>query len=94
VLEVEREPTASGERVCVIALEGESLTHLMVYTTKHPHPNPIMRWVLRMIVKPKVVGPDPYPRNTPTAPAFRIKDIRDFDTERERLLAFLQQFGV
>lgn len=75
---------------------SEMLAHVnvayeMVYTDKHPRPNPLMRWVLRKIVKQRVVGPDPYPRNTPTAPAFRITDDRDFETERQRLLAYLQQ---
>lgn len=75
---------------------SEMLAHVnvayeMVYTTKHRRPNPIMRWVLRTIVKQKVVGPAPYPHNTPTAPAFRITDTRDFETERERLLAYLQR---
>jgi hypothetical protein len=75
---------------------SEMLAHVnvayeMVYTDKHPRPNPIMRWVLRRIVKQRVVGPAPYPHNTPTAPAFRISDAREFDVERERLLAYLQQ---
>lgn len=78
---------------------SEMLAHVnvayeMVYTTKHRRPNPIMRWVLRTIVKQKVVGPDPYPRSTPTAPAFRITDTRDFATERDRLLGYLQQVAA
>jgi hypothetical protein len=78
---------------------SEMLAHVnvayeMVYTDKHPRPNPIMRWVLKKIVKQRVVGPAPYPRNTPTAPAFRITDTRDFETERERLLAYLQQVAA
>lgn len=75
---------------------SEMLAHVnvayeMVYTTKHPRPNPIMRWVLKKIVKERVVGPAPYPRNTPTAPAFRITDSRDFAVERDRLIAYLRQ---
>lgn len=75
---------------------SEMLAHVnvayeMVYTTKHTRPNPITRWVLKRIVKQKVVGPAPYPHNTPTAPAFRISDARDFEVERDRLLAYLQQ---
>jgi hypothetical protein len=78
---------------------SEMLAHVnvayeMAYTDKHPRPNPIMRWVLKKIVKERVVGPTPYPRNTPTAPAFRITDTRDFDTERARLLAYLQQVAT
>jgi hypothetical protein len=75
---------------------SEMLAHVnvayeMVYEQKHPRPNPIMRFVLKRIVKARVVGPEPYPRNTPTAPAFRIKDTRDFTVERDRLIAYLQQ---
>ena len=74
----------------------QMLAHLnvayeMVYTTKHPRPNPLMRFVLKRIVKQRVVGPDPYPKNTPTAPAFRIRNSPDFVAERERLTAFLWQ---
>ncbi len=63
----------------------------MVYTAKHPRPNPIMRWVLKRLVKERVVGPVPYAHNTPTAPAFRIKAGRDFVVEHDRLIAFLRQ---
>ena len=69
---------------CCVAYE-------MVYTTKHPRPNALMRWILRTFVKQGVVGPKPYPRSTPTAPAFRITDARVFDTERERLVAYLHR---
>lgn len=95
-----------GQRIAALTPESrplwgkmsvsEMLAHVnvayeMVYTDKHPRPNPIMRWVLKRIVKQRVVGPAPYPHNTPTAPAFRISDARDFGVERDRLLAYLQQ---
>lgn len=67
------------------------VTYEMVYTDKHRRPNPIMRWVLRKVVKARVVGPEPYPHNTPTAPAFRITDTRAFETERERLIDYLRR---
>lgn len=75
---------------------GQMLAHCcvpyeMVYTDKHQAPNPVMRWVLKRLVKPKVVGPAPYARSTPTAPAFRITGARDFVAERDRLIACLRQ---
>ena len=72
---------------CCVAYE-------MVYTDRHPRPNVLMRWVLKTIVKEKVVGPSPYPRGTPTAPAFRIKGERDFAGERERLIAYIRQVAA
>jgi hypothetical protein len=72
---------------CCVAYE-------MVYTDKHPRPNVLMRWVLRTIVKEKVVGPSPYPRSSPTAPAFRIRGERDFAAERERLIGYLRRVAA
>lgn len=74
-----------------------NVAYEMVYDNKHPRPNFLLRFVLKRIVKARVVGPDPYPHNSPTAPVFRITDTRDFDTERERLRGYLrrvQQEGV
>jgi hypothetical protein len=68
-----------------------SVAYEMIYTDRHPRPNPVMRWVLRKIVKQRVVGPAPYPHDAPTAPAFRITGTRDFTVERERLIGYLEQ---
>ncbi|WP_396214565.1 DUF1569 domain-containing protein [Gemmatimonas sp.] len=80
-----------GRMVVSEMLAHVNVAYEMVYEQKHPRPNPIMRFVLKRIVKARVVGPDPYPRNTPTAPAFRIKETRDFTVERDRLIAYLQR---
>jgi hypothetical protein len=63
----------------------------MAYTDKHPKPNAFMKFILKMLVKDKVVGPKPYKRNTPTAPAFIIKGERDLDTEKALLIGYLNQ---
>lgn len=65
------------------------VTYEMVYTDKHPRPSALMRWVLRTFVKRRVAGPVAYPHSTPTAPAFRITDDRDFTVERERLIGYM-----
>ncbi len=70
------------------------VTYEMVYTDKHPRPNPVMRWVLRTLVKDRVIGPVPYSQGTPTAPAFRITDEREFAAERDRLIAYLQRVAA
>jgi Protein of unknown function (DUF1569) len=63
----------------------------MVYTDKHPKPNFLMRWLLTALAKNAVVNEVPYPRNTRTAPAFIIKDDKDFDLEKKRLVDFIAQ---
>ena len=69
---------------CCVAYE-------MAFTDKHPKPNPIMRFLLKSFVKKGVVNEVPYKRNLPTAPAFRIKNEKNFAEEKARLIAFLEQ---
>lgn len=72
------------------------LAHLCVpyeiaYEDTHPKPGALKRFLLRTFVKSGVVGEKPYRRSLPTAPAFRIADEREFETERERLLGYIQR---
>lgn len=68
-----------------------NVAYEMLYDDTHPRPNALMRFLLRTFLKNKVVGPQPYARNSPTAPQFRIADTRDFATERDRLIAYLRR---
>ena len=75
---------------------GQMLAHCnvsyeMVYTDKHPKPNPVMKFILKKMVKNKVVSETPYKPNNPTAPAFIIKDDRDFTAEKGRLVDHLHK---
>lgn len=68
-----------------------NVAYEMLYETKHKRPNAILRFLLRVFLKNKVVGPAPYARNTPTAPQFKIADSRDFTVERDRLVAYMRR---
>jgi hypothetical protein len=75
---------------------GQMLAHCnvsyeMVYTDKHPKPNAIMKFILKSMVKGKVVTETPYTHNNRTAPAFLIKDDKDFATEKARLIAHINK---
>ena len=61
------------------------------YAQKYPRPNPLIRFGLRLFIKPIVVGDKPYKRNTRTAPEFVISDERDFVEEQKRLVDFIEQ---
>ncbi|HUM01985.1 MAG TPA: DUF1569 domain-containing protein [Thermoanaerobaculia bacterium] len=43
-------------------------------------------------VKKKLLGPEPFSKNSPTDPAFVILDPRDFTKEKTRLLGVLARF--
>ncbi|GAA4435786.1 hypothetical protein GCM10023091_12860 [Ravibacter arvi] len=69
---------------CCVAYE-------MVYENIHPKPNFFKQLMLRLFVKNLVVGPSPYPRNAPTAPAFKIVERKNFDYEQKRLIDYIRR---
>ncbi|WP_439132820.1 DUF1569 domain-containing protein [Polaribacter sp.] len=72
------------------------VTYEMVYTDKHPKPNKFTRYMMKLFVKNIVVSEKPYAKNGRTAPQFLIVDDKVFDTEKKRLIDFInktQQLG-
>lgn len=77
-------------------LAHSNVTYELIYDNKHPKPNPVMRLILKLLVKDKVVGEKPYKQNSQTAPVFLIKEEKDFETEKGRLINHInktQQLG-
>jgi hypothetical protein len=68
-----------------------NVSYELVYTDLHPKPKAFIKFVLKLLVKDKVVGSKPYRQDSPTAPAFIIKEDRDFATEKKRLIDHLNQ---
>ncbi|MEZ0184687.1 DUF1569 domain-containing protein [Flavobacterium oncorhynchi] len=66
-----------------------NVSYEMVYEDVHPKPNGFMKFILKLLVKSKVVDDKPYLKNNQTAPQFIIKGNRDFETERKRLISYL-----
>jgi hypothetical protein len=75
---------------CCVAYE-------LVYTDIHPKPGGFQKFMIKLFAKNTVVGPKPYKRNSRTAPMFLITEEREFDTEKKRLVDYLertQQLGA
>lgn len=75
---------------------GQMLAHCnvayeMVYTDKHRPLNPVMKFLVKLLIKNAVVGPKPYPKNGKTSPSFLQKESRDFAIEKQRLIDYLHQ---
>jgi hypothetical protein len=47
-------------------------------------------WFMRWIVKPYVVGKRPFSKNSPTAKALVIREEKDFNTEKQKLIQNLK----
>ncbi len=58
---------------------------------KFSKPKGIKKLLLKMIVKGVVVSDKPYKKNSRTAPDFLITEEKEFNTEKKRLIDFINQ---
>ena len=68
-----------------------NVTYELVYETKHKNPKGLKKWLLKTFVKNIVVSEKPYKKNSRTAPEFLITSDKDFDIEKNRLIAYIQK---
>lgn len=61
------------------------------YAHTHKRPNAFARLLLKSFLKPIVVGPKPYAKNSRTAPDFVVADERVLEVERRRLVDHINQ---
>ncbi len=61
------------------------------YQRKNPPPNSFVRFLMKFLVKPVVVGPKPYRPNSRTAPSYLVDDDRSYSVERNKLVAYLDR---
>lgn len=75
---------------------SQMLAHLnvmyeLIYDNKHPQPKFLLKWIMKRFVKKYIVNMVPYQTNTGTAPYFVIKGNRDFETEKNRLIQYIEK---
>ncbi|MCP4442220.1 MAG: DUF1569 domain-containing protein [Aureispira sp.] len=68
-----------------------NVTYEMAYEDKHKKPNFFVKFMLKLAVKKAVVGPKPYPKNSPTAPQFKVPAQKDFEAEKKRLIDYINK---
>lgn len=56
-------------------------------------PGGFMRLMMKIFFKSSMVNEVPYKQNLPTAPFFVVADKKDFEAERKRVIALLQDFS-
>ncbi len=67
------------------------VTYEFIYENKHPVPGTFKKILLKLFVKNTVVSDKPYKRDNPTAPEFLIRDNKNFETEKKRLIDFIER---
>jgi hypothetical protein len=68
-----------------------SVTYEMIFEDIHPKPKGFQKFILKAFVKPIVTNEKPFKHNNPTAPAFLIKNDKDFQKEQKRLVDYIQR---
>ena len=68
-----------------------NVTYEMMYEDIHSKPNAFVKVILKLLVKNKVVNETPYQQNGQTAPQFIIKDTKDFNVEKQRLIDYINR---
>jgi hypothetical protein len=85
-----------GQNECSTNVGALHMTYQMVYDNMHPKPNFLMQLMLKAFVKNMVVSERPYKHNLQTAPVFIVKNDKNFDAEKNQLIAHItktQQLG-
>ena len=68
-----------------------NITYELVYDDKHPKATGLKRFLLKLFVKSTVVNDKPYPKNGRTAPVFIVDSEKKFETEKKRLIEYIQK---
>ncbi|MFY7912591.1 MAG: DUF1569 domain-containing protein [Emticicia sp.] len=68
-----------------------NVSYELIYENKHPKPNAFMKFILKLLVKNKVVSEEPYSQNGQTAPQFVVKEDKDFEIEKNRLINYIRK---
>ena len=68
-----------------------NVTYEMAFENKHAKPAAFLQLILKLIVKKAVVNDTPYKHSLKTAPAFKILDTKNFEEERNRLIAYIKK---
>lgn len=63
----------------------------MALTEQHARPPALKRWLMRALVKWIVVGPRPFPKNSPAPKEFKVAEQQDFKKEQLRLVEGVRQ---
>ncbi len=73
-------------------LAHNNVTYEMAFENIHSKPNFFMGFILKTFLKKGLTDETtPYKKNSPTAPAFVMKEDKNFETEKKRLIDYLKK---
>lgn len=67
------------------------VSYELVYDNIHPKPNAFKKFIIKTFIKNLVVSEKPYKKSSQTAPEFLIKDDKNFEAEKTRLINYIKK---
>lgn len=88
--------TPDSERIWGTMTPAQMLAHCCVtyeyvFENKHEKPKGAMKLILKWFVKSVVVSDKSYKKNSRTAPDFMVKESKNFEQEKYRLIDYLKK---
>ena len=77
----------------VAQMLAHSQTTLLVALGEKKLKGGLMGFLFGKIAKKQLLKDAPFKQNMPTAPSFIVKDEREFDVEKNKLIQLIQKFG-
>lgn len=68
-----------------------NVAYEMAYEDKHPKPKGLKKMLVKLLIKPYVTSEKPYKKNGQTGPQFKIKESKNFEAEKKRLIDYLKK---
>lgn len=68
-----------------------NVTYELAFEDKHPKPGFFKRLLLKLFVKPVVTNTKKYKKGGPTAPEFKVPEKQDFETQKRRLIDYINK---
>lgn len=68
-----------------------NITYELAYEKEPMRAKGLKKLFLNLLVKPAVIGPKPYPKNSRTAPVFMVSEEKDFESEKLRLIEYINK---
>lgn len=68
-----------------------NVSYEFVFSDKHKSPNPFVKLMLSLFVKKHIINDVPYKKNGPTAKEFIMTNVKEFESEKSRLIEHIQR---
>jgi hypothetical protein len=68
-----------------------NVSYELIYDHKHPRPGAFKRFLLRAFIKNATTNETPYKPGSPTAPVFIVREDKNFEAEKSRLVQYIRK---